>query len=78
MKIATLLYIEADEDGVHCAMCPELFSTSPVQCLRFEADHKCIELVRDETRRPVRCADCLAAEKAMRDVLDREMGRAKP
>lgn len=69
MNVPTMLVaVVHDDDHGACGMCPDLFATTPLQCLRFGFD-KCVELVRDDNGRIIRCAECLAAEKAMERAL---------
>ena len=66
MKLAILLYCEADDtDTRFCGQCDQLFATQPCQCLRF-GNEKCVELKRDQaTNKPVRCDECRVAEDAL-------------
>jgi hypothetical protein len=77
VKVATLLdaYVHNSDHGCCAAECPDLDCGIPTGCLRFGKD-TIVHLARNDARRIVRCPECLAAEAALRGVLDREAGRA--
>lgn len=79
MKIPTLLdaYVFNTDHGCCAAECPDLDAGFPTACVRFGVDGKCVPLHRGQDhRRIVRCPECIAAEEALRGVLDREAGRS--
>ena len=75
MKIATLLYCEADDaDRRFCGACDDRFPTQPCQCLRF-GNEKFAVLDRDPaTNKPIRCDECRAAEAAFESAVGKAGG----
>lgn len=82
MKVAILLYAAVSDDGRRCAWsCPGRWPLHPCAsypwppkqslCMQARPDNWAVLHNDEKTQEPLRCAECLAAEKAMAEATGR-------